>query len=224
MARMVRHGSLRSKVYSQLRENILQGQYQRGTALTEAQIALEMGVSRTPIREAFCQLELDGLVRTTPNKSVVVQGFDDQDILDLYEVRSHMETLAAAKAAVKMTEEQCRFLKAAYEQEVIYTQKSDDVETLQSLDSTFHDLIFQGSGSKILQNILSSISIYTRHARSISLGTPGRSQKVLKEHEQILAAILEHNSDLACERMREHIAQASANFKTINRTGGKSND
>jgi len=217
MARVVRHGSLRSKVYQNLREQILAGCYKRGEALIEAQIAQEMGVSRTPIREALCQLELDGLVMTTPNKSVLVQGFDDQDILDLYEVRGHMETLAAARAAKHMTDEQRQALQAAYSQEVENTRASDDTDLLQSLDNQFHDLIFQGSGSKILQKILGSINTYTRHARSISLASPGRSEQVLQEHALIMNAILDRNSEQAYDNMRNHLNRALNNFLAVSR-------
>ena len=217
MARVVRHGSLRSKVYLQLREQILSGAYKRGNALIEAQIAQEMGVSRTPIREALCQLELDGLVMTTPNKSVLVQGFDEQDILDLYEVRGHMETLAAARAAIQMTEDQRNRLQDAYRQEVENTQDNDEIEVLQNLDNQFHDLIFEGSGSKVLQKILRSINTYTRHARSISLATPGRSEQVLHEHFLIMDAILSRNSEQAYECMRSHLNRALNSFQAISR-------
>ncbi|MEA4888405.1 MAG: GntR family transcriptional regulator [Clostridiaceae bacterium] len=214
----VRHGSLRTEVYQQLRERILQGYYTHGTTLTELRVSHELGVSRTPIREALCQLELDGLVMTTPNKSVVVQGFSDQDILDLYEVRSRMETLAAARAAVQMTEEQRRDLQAAYDEEVRQTKSQDgEIINLQNLDSTFHDLIFRGSGSKILRNILMPINLYTQQARLVSLSTSGRSQKVLQEHELILQAILQRDSEKAHEQMRIHIAMAAASYQAISR-------
>jgi DNA-binding GntR family transcriptional regulator len=220
MVRVARHGSLRSEVYRKLREQILNGRYRRGTALTESQISLEMGVSRTPVREAIGQLVLDGLVRATPNKSVIVQGFDDQDMLDLYEVRGIMETLAAGRAAIMMTDEQRQALRAVLEQERQYTGDGDSIEILQNMDSLFHDLIFQGTGSKILQNILSPINIYTRHARSVSLATPGRSQQVVEEHARILSAIEERDSVAARELMRTHIARASASFLAVRRKGG----
>ena len=87
-----RHGTMREEVFQQLRERILLGYYAKGTALTELRVSQELGVSRTPIREAFSQLLFDGLVSATPNKSMIVEGFDEQDMLDLYEVRSRIET------------------------------------------------------------------------------------------------------------------------------------
>jgi len=224
MPRVARHGSLRSEVYRQLRENILQGRYRAGSTLTENQLSMEMGVSRTPVREAISQLELDGLVCSSPNKSIIVQGFDEKDILDMYEVRSRMETLAAARAAVMMTDSQIHDLQAAYEQEVLSTGNGCSTEVLQNMDNTFHDLIFKGSGSKILQNILSPINVYTRHARSVSLATPGRSQLVLQEHARILDAIIRRDSQSASDLMQQHIASASTNFQRVSRKGGHPHD
>jgi DNA-binding GntR family transcriptional regulator len=215
MARQARHGSLRSEAYRRLRQDILLGRYKRGEALTEQQVAQEIGVSRTPVREAFGQLELDGLVHSTPNKGIVVQGFDENDIRDLYEVRGQMEALAAARAASQMDDEQRQSLREAFEAERRETESDADIDLLQNLDNNFHDLIFQGTGSKILEKILTPINIYTRHARSISLATPGRSRQVIEEHSKILDAILNQDSEAARQRMSEHIARASANFQAV---------
>jgi DNA-binding GntR family transcriptional regulator len=224
MTRQARHGSLRSEAYRRLREDILLGRYKRGEALTEQQVSLEMGVSRTPIREAFGQLELEGLVRSTPNKGVVVQGFDENDIHDLYDVRGQMEALAAARAARQMDEAQRQALKEAYERECRCTEGNEDIDLLQNLDSAFHDLIFKGTGSKILEKILSPINIYTRHARSISLATPGRSRQVVEEHGRILEAILNQDCEAARLRMSEHIERASASFLTVSMSRRQKSD
>jgi DNA-binding GntR family transcriptional regulator len=142
------HGTLRLQVYEQLREGILLGKYPKGTALTEIKMSEELGVSRTPVREAFCQLELDGLVAATPNKGVVVEGYDQTDMLDMFEVRSRMESLAAARAASVMPDSDIRKLRSVFEQESELAQ-TGDFNGLQKSDAAFHDLIFRGSGSKV---------------------------------------------------------------------------
>ena len=213
-----RHGTMREEVFQQLRERILLGYYTKGTALTESRVSQELGVSRTPIREAFSQLLFDGLVTASPNKSIIVQGFDEQDMLDLYEVRSRIETLAAARAASQMTNSQRQDLQNVFEREVTDTDDPDiRVSHLQSLDAGFHDLIFQGSGSKILRNMLTSINQYTRSARLVSLSMPGRSKNVLQEHARILEAILRRDGEAAHEQMRVHIAMAAASFQAVGR-------
>ena len=218
MNRQARHGCLRNEVYQALREGILNGKYKRGEMLRELALSKALGVSRTPVREAFCQLQLDGLVKVTPNKSVVVRGFDEKDIYDLYEIRYQVEALAAARAADNMTDDLRGQLKQTYEEEQHITAK-DDFKKLQDLDSEFHRLIFQGSGSNILQNLLSSLSVFTRKARLTSLSNPGRSQQVLQEHYKIMTAILEKNSEAARLTMQEHIANAAANFKVVSQKG-----
>jgi len=220
MDRVARHGSLRSEVYRRLRDDILIGRYPSGTALTEAQISLEMGVSRTPVREAISQLTLDGLVFSTPNKSIVVQGFDHNDIHDLYDVRRTMEVIAAARAADKMSDEQIRDLQDVFDREASETRAAVSTAELQDLDNSFHEKIFLGSGSKVFRNILTSISIYTRHARLVSLATPGRSLKVIDEHAKILAAIKNRDSQAAGQAMRDHIDNAAMNFMTVSHKGG----
>jgi DNA-binding GntR family transcriptional regulator len=214
------HGTLRLQVYEQLREGILLGKYPKGTALTEIKMSEELGVSRTPVREAFCQLELDGLVAATPNKGVVVEGYDQTDMLDMFEVRSRMESLAAARAASVMPDSDIRKLRSVFEQESELAQ-TGDFNGLQKSDAAFHDLIFRGSGSKVLQNLLSSINIYTRQARYVSLAALGRSEQVIKEHESILVAIETRNVSKAEKSMQKHIENAAASYKKLAaETGG----
>ncbi len=208
------HGTLRLQVYEQLREGILLGKYPRGSALTEIRLAEELGVSRTPVREAFCQLELDGLVAATPNKGVVVEGFDQADMLDMYEVRTRMEALAASRAAEKMSAEDISKLRLLFEQEAELAENGDYRE-LQRSDAAFHELIFRGSGSRVLQNILSSINIYTRQARFISLSTRGRTEQVLQEHAGILRAIEVRDAVSAGRQMQTHIENAAASFRRL---------
>ena len=208
------HGTLRLQVYEQLREGILLGKYPRGSALTEIRLAEELGVSRTPVREAFCQLELDGLVAGTPNKGVVVEGFDQADMLDMYEVRTRMEQLAASRAAEKMSAEDIRQLGQLFEQEAELAANGNYRE-LQRSDAAFHELIFKGSGSRVLQNILSSINIYTRQARFISLSTRGRTEQVLQEHAGILKAIEARDAVSAGRKMQTHIENAAASYRRL---------
>ena len=87
--------SLRGRVFRKLREAILNGSYQEKDELKEAAIAEELGVSRTPVREAFRQLELEGLIQIVPNKGAYVTGISAADVADIYEIRSLLEGLCA---------------------------------------------------------------------------------------------------------------------------------
>ena len=98
--------SLRGRVFRKLREDILNGEYQENDELKEAAIAEELGVSRTPVREAFRQLELEGLIQIVPNKGAYVTGITAKDVKDIYMIRSLLEGLCARLATNKITKEQ----------------------------------------------------------------------------------------------------------------------
>lgn len=98
--------SLRGRVFRKLRENILNGKYEENDELREASIAEELGVSRTPVREAFRQLELEGLIHIVPNKGAYVTGISSSDVADIYEIRSLLEGLCARWATEKITKDE----------------------------------------------------------------------------------------------------------------------
>ena len=98
--------SLRGKVFHKLREDILNGKYKQNEELRESAIGDELGVSRTPVREAFRQLELEGLIKMIPNKGAYVTGITLKDVQDIYMMRSLLEGLCARWATEHITEEQ----------------------------------------------------------------------------------------------------------------------
>ena len=87
--------SLRGRVFQRLREDILNGKYKENDELREISIGDELGVSRTPVREALRQLELEGLVRIVPNKGAYVTGITRKDVADIFKIRSMLEGLCA---------------------------------------------------------------------------------------------------------------------------------
>ena len=97
--------SLRDQVFQKLRSDILSGRYQPGDELVESTVGKELGVSRTPVREAIRQLELEGLVELIPNKGTIVNGISAKDVQDIYCIRSKLEGLCAGWAAKYRTEE-----------------------------------------------------------------------------------------------------------------------
>ena len=204
-------GSLRGKVFNLLQNDILDGKYQPGDSLIETRLSDELGVSRTPIREAIRQLELEGLVQAIPNKGAVVTGISAKDIEDIYTIRMAVEGLAARWAAEKITSGELEELKEAVDLEEFYTQKNDTTHLLK-FDSMFHEIIYKASKSKPLMHTLSTFHHYVQRARSASLSSPGRAQKVLEEHKVILQAIMEHNQEMAEKLIVEHIRNASYNL------------
>ncbi len=204
-------GSLRGKVFIQLQNDILNGLYQPGDNLIETKLSEELGVSRTPIREAIRQLELEGLVHSIPNKGAIVKGISSQDVEDIYTIRMLIEGLAARWAAEKITCEELKELKEVVELEEFYTLKND-VDHLLQFDSRFHDIIFKASKSKTLMHTLSTFHHYVQRARNASLNNPERARMVLEEHKAILQAIMEHDAEKAERLTTLHVRNASLNL------------
>ena len=106
-------GSLRVRVFEALEQAIINGEYKEGDTLNELRLTKELGVSRTPIREALTQLELEGLVKNIQNKGAVVVGVSQKDIDDIYAIRLRLDGFAAKLAAENITDEQLDRLEQA---------------------------------------------------------------------------------------------------------------
>jgi len=210
--------SLRDRVFNQLQNDILNGLYEPGESLIESKLSEELGVSRTPIREAIRQLELEGLVKTVPNKGAVVSGISKKDIEDIYTIRMLIEGLAARWAAEKITPKELKELQEAVDLEEFYTNKND-TEQLLKFDTRFHDIIYKACKSKPLMHMLSTFHHYVQKARSISMSSPERAKQVLREHKAILQAIIERDGDKAEKLSTEHVRNASINL--IKQNGAK---
>lgn len=204
-------GSLRGKVFIQLQNDILNGLYQPGDNLIETKLSEELGVSRTPIREAIRQLELEGLVQSIPNKGAIVKGISAQDIEDIYTIRMLIEGLAARWAAEKITDEELKELREAVDLEEFYTDRND-VDHLMLFDSRFHDIIFKASKSKPLMHTLSTFHHYVQRARISSFNDPERARLALNEHKAILQAIMDHDAGKAEKLTTVHVRNASMNL------------
>lgn len=203
--------SLRSRIYDKLRNDILNGVYEPGDSLIEMKLAEELGVSRTPVREAIRQLELEGLVKSIPNKGVVVEGVTEQDINDIYEIRKLIEGLAARWATEKMTKDKLKDLKDTLDLMEFYTLKGE-TDKISVMDTKFHDIIFQACDSKPLRSVLTNLHHFIQRARLVSIGVSGRAQNALKEHQKIYEAIYNKDANAAEKAVQKHIQIAGENI------------
>lgn len=200
--------SLHGKVFEQLENDILTGKYRHGDYLNELKLSEEIGVSRTPIREAFRQLELEGLVVYTPNKGVMVRGFSPEDIRDIYQIRLMIEGMTARRAAENVTAEFLRELEETLELEKFYTARGD-AEQISALDSRFHEAIYRASGSRLLTKTLKAFHHYVKHVRNQSLSNPDRAKEAYAEHKAIFEAISARDRELAEILTEQHIRNAT---------------
>ncbi len=205
--------SLSNQVYLHLRDAILNGTYQAGDSLVETKLAEELGVSRTPIREALRQLELEELVTAVPSRGAVVQGISPQDVDDIFVIRLLIEGQAARWAALRMGEADLKRLRETVELMDFYTVRKD-YRRLAELDTEFHDLIYAGSQSRVLRHTLTSLHHHISMARLSSLQSNSRATATLDEHRAILNALEQKNADLAAELMERHVSHATTNYNT----------
>lgn len=203
--------SLRTKIYHRLKNAILDGVYKPGESLIEMKLAKELGVSRTPIREAIRQLELEGLVSSIPNKGVIVEGVSPQDVEDIYTIRKTIEGLAARWAAEKISDAQLKELKDTLDLMEFFTEKGN-VEKVSELDSRFHDVIFRACNSRPLESVLTNFHHFIQRARLVSVKASGRAVHSLEEHRSIYEALVARDSDAAEKAMVKHVGSASMNL------------
>jgi DNA-binding GntR family transcriptional regulator len=204
--------SLRARVFKYIKAQIITGVYQPGESLVEAKLAEELKVSRTPIREAIRLLELEGLVETTHHKGAVVLGISAKDVEDIFAIRSMVEGLAARWAAQNIEEEQIKEMEKLVDLMEFYAQKKD-INELAELDHKFHEVIFEASGSKILNLTLSNLHQYVQLARLESLKFPMRPPQTLEEHRAVLQAFKEKNPEAAEALLTQHVRNAYLNLK-----------
>lgn len=203
--------SLHVKVFKEIEKAILDGSFQPGDNLTELRLSTELGVSRTPVREAIRQLELEGLVKSVPNKGAVVIGVSEKDIDDIYTIRMVIESLAAKWAAENITDKELQELREVVELQEFYVSKTD-AEQVWHLDTRFHEKIYESCRSRPLRQTLSQFHNYIQKPREISMKSEGRSKTAVEEHRKIYEALLTHDAAAAEILAAEHIKNAKLNL------------
>lgn len=209
------NNSLRSQVFKQIRQDILCGKYHNGEELVEASLGAELGVSRTPVREALRQLALEGLVDIVPNKGAFVTGISAADVHDIYAIRSKLEGLCARWAAKNITQQQLEAMEeTAYLSE--FHAEKEHYEQVFELDGKFHELLYEASHSRILAHELSDFHQYVQLVRKQSITNRIRSRKANEEHHKILDALRTHDEDLAETLATTHILNTMKNIEKLN--------
>ena len=174
--------SLRGRVFHKLRDDILSGKYKEYEELKEVAIGDELGVSRTPVREAFRQLELEGLIRIIPNKGAYVTGITEKDVKDIYMIRSLLEGLCARWATENITKEQMEEMEENIYLAQFHARKGH-LDQLAELDNRFHDIMYEACNSKMLEKQLRDFHDYVLRVRKKTLAENKRSTESNKEHK-----------------------------------------
>lgn len=203
--------SLRGRVFHKIRTDILNGKYKENEELKEVAIGQELGVSRTPVREALRQLELEGLVQIIPNRGAFVTGIQAKDVRDIYMIRARLEGLCARWACENITKELMDEMEENVYLAEFHAQKGN-MEQMTELDNQFHRILYEAGASKMLEHLLIDYHQYVMRIRRKTLSTPERALASNQEHRGIMEAIKANDPNLAERLADEHMNNAYSNM------------
>lgn len=208
---------LRDVVFENLRTAILDGNLKAGQRLMEVQLAEQLGVSRTPIREAIRKLELEGLVVMLPRKGAYVANMSFKDLIDVLEIRASLEGLAASLASERRRDEDIVELERVAK-EFEKSVREANIDDVLKKDVEFHEKIFIMANNKKLYQLITSLWEQVHRFRVTYVSNYEASLSLVDEHNRILEAIKEGDSELAKKYATEHIELAEQFFmeNTVN--------
>ena len=198
--------SLADQVFEKLEDDIITGVYPRGEILTELKLVEQLGVSRTPIREALRRLEQERLIQDCGKGSLVL-GITAEDLEDIMNIRQRIEGLAAYYATKNLTLETAEKFKQISDLQEFYYAKQD-MDNLRKMDDAFHEAIYELSGRTVIRDTLQPLHHKTQRYRRISMADPKRVANTMEEHKAMYEAIISGNAELAAELTEKHIENA----------------
>ena len=195
---------LRDVVFQTLREAILRGNIKPGERLMEIQLSQQLGVSRTPVREAIRMLELEGLVNMTPRKGAAVAAISEKSLRDVLEVRCSLEELSVRLACERMSWDQFEQLRMA-NVKFAQTAEGEDITEIAKTDEAYHDIIYYSTNNDKLILLLNQLREQMYRYRVEHIKIKERRSMLIREHQEIIDALRERDSQTAVLVMRRHI-------------------
>ncbi|MBA7580501.1 hypothetical protein ES708_22393 [subsurface metagenome] len=197
---------LRDLIFEKLQQAIFSKKFKSGERITEKEIAEELRVSRTPVREALYRLASTGLIKIIPHRGFLISRWSSKEIKDVIELRIALEVFAVKLAIQRILPNEIDELKTL----IIKMEKAvkkEDMMKASHLNSLFHDKIILASKNKELFEVMEPIKNKIHHFRIISIFTPNRLEGSLKEHKEILNALINKDDELAQKLMAQHIQE-----------------
>ncbi|MFH1910718.1 MAG: GntR family transcriptional regulator, partial [Pseudomonadota bacterium] len=200
--------SVREKTYDYLKSNILSGRFVPGERLAEEHLAKELGVSRTPVREALHKLEQDGLIEPLESRGFCIPKDSEEEIEDLFELRTVLEGYTLKLICERITDEQIGRLEEIIDKAEVSLRRKRIDEVFQ-WNTEFHDILYgMVADKRRFYNLIVNIRKYVLRYRKDTLQYLGAAKRTIDGHRQILLALKLKDPDL-CERvMRAHIREA----------------
>jgi DNA-binding GntR family transcriptional regulator len=200
---MIEHSDLSYPVYLRLKEMILKGEIKPGQKLLQEKLALELGVSRTPLLKALQMLEHDYLVESVPRRGMFVKKMSEKEMNDIYDVREGIESIAVRLVAERITEKQLARLKSLWDPFV--GQDEIDKDAYRKADEKFHALLLEYSQNQVL---LKTYSRSLVEARVVQMGLQRAPSETLQEHLDLVNAIEKRDADGAEKVIKQHIRRS----------------
>ena len=198
---------LREVVFETLRDAIRKGILKPGERLMEIHLAEQLGVSRTPVREAIRKLELEGYVIMMPRRGTYVSNLSIKDINEVFEIRTSLDSLASGLAAERITDEELEHLQRLL---VVIGEaiKEKNMEKIVEADTKFHDILYQASRNNRLVGIIYNLREQLTSFRTKSMAYPGRLEETLEEHRRIVDTIAQGDAVAAQKASEYHMERS----------------
>jgi DNA-binding GntR family transcriptional regulator len=206
--------SIADQIYENLKNSIINGEIKPGDRLFEVELAKTFQASRTPVREAFRRLEQDHLVERLAQGGVRVPIINRETIEDLYNLRAVLETYALELACERVAPEQITTLKQIRAQAFELLKSSESardyvLKRLLELNSSFHETIYEATGSKFLIKVISNLRAIVMGIRTRSIQADQAWLQVWDEHSRLIEHLERGEKDRAIQLIREHVANAA---------------
>ena len=204
----VRSNPLRRQAYEQIKDLIVHNKLRPNQEIVIDQLARELGMSHTPVREALIKLELDGLIQMERHRTPRVSEIRLDDIRDMYRVRMLMEGWAAGQAALSLTDAQLASMTKLLD-DALAAARARHYEIHLTADLEFHNILIRAVPNELFKRMAAAVTDQTLRLRSlVQTVATQHIEQILSEHHSILDALRERNADLARQRMESHLEAA----------------
>ena len=198
-----KHLTLREKILETIRDAIIAGSLKPGEKVAEPELAERFGISRTPIREAFRQLESEGYLTVIPRKGAVVVSFSEKDVEEFYAIKSILEGYAARRACENLTPRELEKLQTI-NGKLLHLADDGDFKNFFKVHNDFHEQFIRAADNEKLYDLIMNLVGKFQRLRTASLSLPGRMHISVEEHEKIIAAFRQKDAELAEQLVRKN--------------------
>lgn len=200
--------------YQRIKKGILDLRYQPGQKLSEAKLAAELKLGRSPIRSALARLERDGWVRVLPQHGTFVRRFTPEEVAAMSELRLLLEAHAASVAATRVAPQELAELRLKFEA-LKAKGASKNFDEFLALDDLFHGMVYRLAGNAFIAQILNNLRDQIHWIRVTTATLPGRVEKSLLEMDRVLHAMEHRDALAAAEAMRQHIGNIAISYEAL---------